>query len=289
MQALQLEGHYGQSLEADLCHACHLVWFDAFESVRLSGLGWVQLLRAMQPARATGPASATTLLGTPITAWRCTRCEATLKPVHNLTRFGRFAAHECSRQHGHAQTFTLLLAERGLVRALLPRDFRWLRQSPEACACFNCGAPIEQATDACGHCGSPLVVIDWPGLMRALLVRHGEPVLPDAAHRLAWACQGCGAPLDPTRETQCQGCGHPALVPQLKGLMPLLDQAETLLKQHTGRAAKPHGQKLRAMLQDHRHSALHRYMQRWRDGDHPNLVGNLALAACMLLAWWWVR
>ena len=47
LQPITLEGHYGQHHEADICANCHLVWFDALESVRLSGLGWIGLLRQM--------------------------------------------------------------------------------------------------------------------------------------------------------------------------------------------------------------------------------------------------
>ena len=112
MQQLALEGHYGQSIHCDLCADCHLVWFDAFESVRLSGLGWVSLLRRMQAAASRSP-------GVLAPKLVCPRCAAALKPVHNLTRFGRFAALECPRKHGHLQTFSLLLAERGLVRPMV--------------------------------------------------------------------------------------------------------------------------------------------------------------------------
>jgi hypothetical protein len=47
MQQLTLEGHYTHKVDVDVCMHCHLVWFDTLESVRLSGLGWVQLIRQM--------------------------------------------------------------------------------------------------------------------------------------------------------------------------------------------------------------------------------------------------
>ena len=34
----------------------------------------------------------------------CPQCHDPLRAVHNLTRFGRFAAVECQRGHGHLQT-----------------------------------------------------------------------------------------------------------------------------------------------------------------------------------------
>jgi len=43
MQRLALNGHYGQQVEIDLCAPCHLVWFDAVESVRLTGVSTLSL------------------------------------------------------------------------------------------------------------------------------------------------------------------------------------------------------------------------------------------------------
>src|SRR5918993_3542223 len=98
MQAFELETHYGQQVATDLCPHCNVIWFDEFESVRLSGLGWVTLLRRMQAAMDGGAAPLKPQL-------ECPRCRLVLKPVHNLTRFGRFASLECPRRHGHLQTF----------------------------------------------------------------------------------------------------------------------------------------------------------------------------------------
>lgn len=287
MDAVVLEGHYGQRVEADVCGFCHLVWFDAFESVRLSGLGWVQLLRHMQ---ATVQPEAAASAGPLRPDLGCARCHAVLKPVHNLTRFGRFAALECPHQHGHVQTFSLLLAERGLVRPLQGRDVQLLKDERRTACCLNCGAPIESAGEACTHCASPLVVIDMPRLMNALLVRHGEPVPEAEAQRIAWACRGCGAPLDPTRDSRCDHCGHTVVVPSLIDLRPLLDAVEPVLKGQAPRQARPHGQRLRELQRDHRATALYRYLQRWREDDaDPALVVRLVGLALAALFVWWLR
>ena len=286
MDAVALEGHYGQAIEADVCGFCHLVWFDAFESVRLSGLGWVRLLRHMQAAVRPDTAASHGALRSDL---GCPRCGTALKPVHNLTRFGRFAALECPRQHGHIQTFSLLLAERGLVRPLVARDLQLLRDERRSPACLNCGAPIEAAQEACSHCASPLVVIDMPRLMNALLVRHGEPVPEAMAQRIAWTCRGCGAPLDPTLESRCGHCGHVVVVPSLIDLRPLLDAVESVLKGQAPRAAKPHGQRLRELRGDASATALHRYWQRFiTPEDAPEGVPRLVIGLLVLvLLWWW--
>ena len=292
MQPLALEGHYGQTVQADLCPACHLVWFDAFESVRLSGLGWVSLLRHMQAAGA----QKTGVLAPKL---NCPRCAGALTPVHNLTRFGRFAALECARQHGHLQTFSLLLAERGLVRPLSTQDLKTLASERRSPCCLNCGAAITPGDERCSHCDSPLVVIDMPRLMSALLIRHAEPLTAERAQHVAWPCRGCGAALEPTQSARCGHCQHQVVVPSFVELTPLLDTVEPLLRAALPRAARPHGEKLRAMRGDARSTGLFRAFGHWRsiweDHHHPGarlfelLNGPLGwLLLALLLGWWWL-
>jgi hypothetical protein len=258
MRPLDLEGHYGQQVPADTCGHCHLVWFDAFESVRLSGLGWVRLLRSMQAAPAGETAPLKSSLG-------CPRCSAALKPVHNLTRFGRFAALECPRRHGHLQTFTLLLAERGLVRPLGREDWRTLAEENRAPCCFNCGAGLEAGCGRCSYCDSPLVAIDMPRLVAALLVRHAESLPPAVAERVSWPCLGCGAPLAPAQSARCDRCHHVVVVPSALDLKPLLDAVEPLLRAALPRQARPHGAKLKALRANPDASAFRRYLHTLKD------------------------
>lgn len=288
MQQVTLEGHYGQQVVCDLCASCHLVWFDEFESVRLSGLGWVSLLRHMQAAAAQMPGVLSPHLA-------CTRCTTALKPVHNLTRFGRFAALECPRKHGHLQTFSLLLAERGLVRPLLNADLQTLAKEGRDACCLNCGSAIVPGSERCLHCDSPLVVIDMPRLMGALLIRHAEPLPSDKARHVAWHCRGCGVALEPTRSARCEHCHHQVVVPSFVDLRPLLDTVEPLLRATLTRAARPHGERLQNLHGDHHATGLHRYLRHftsvWMDDDtHPEVaklkqVLFAILAAVVVLGW----
>jgi len=283
MEPLDLEGHYGQQVPTDICPHCNVVWFDAFESVRLSGLGWVALLRRMQAAidGGTGPLRPDL---------ECPRCRGPLKPVSNLTRFGRFASLECSRRHGHLQTFSLLLAERGLVRPLGHADLKTLAQEGRQPSCLNCGGPLASGAQACSYCDSPLVVIDMPRLMAALLVRHGEPLPAEAAQHVAWPCRGCGAPLEPTQAARCERCHHQVVVPSVLDLRPLLDKVEPLLRATLPRAARPHGEKLRAMRGDPEATAVHRYMRHLRDltEDGSGLSRWIVLGAiAAVLSYFW--
>jgi Zn-finger nucleic acid-binding protein len=261
MEALPLEGHYGQAVQTDLCPRCNLIWLDEFEAVNLSGLGWVKLLRRMQTAQEdpTAPQFA---------ALDCPRCNSKLKQVHNMTSWGRFAELECPRCRGGLASFSLMLARRGLVRAMTRRDLDALKKESRDPSCFNCGAGLEREACArglldqdarCTYCESPLVVIDMPRFFTALLSRHAEAVAPE---RLAWPCRSCGAAVEPTHSASCETCRHPVVVPSVVDLRRLLDEAEPLLRAALPRGAKPHGQRLRELRGDHRATGLWRVVSR---------------------------
>ena len=225
MAHLSLNGHDQRLVEVDHCRDCRLVWFDDFESVQLSGLGWVQLLRRLDEGG--GLALAPPLVQAP----GCPHCRQALKTVLNRTRFGAFAALECPIRHGHLHTHTGLLAERGLVRALLPPERERLRQGLLRLNCLNCGAAADARHDDCRFCGSAIVVVDLPRLLHALTrERQGhEPAPAPQGTPMGWPCLACGHPLDPQRDAQCPSCGDPAAAPGLAELAPLLDRAEQLL------------------------------------------------------------
>ncbi len=290
MRPVLLEGHYGQRIEIDLCAACHLVWIDDLETVRLSGLGWIALLRQMH-ADTAGQAQALQL---PL---RCPRCAAALKPVRNLTRFGRTAAHECPKAHGHYQTFSLLLAERGLVRPLTPRDRKTLLAEHRAATCMNCGAPLDAGSaESCPHCTSPLVALDLPRLMASVMVRHALPLPADDAQLARWACRGCGDAVDPTRMSACERCGHTVVAPSLKDAMPMLEALEPRLQQMRAPGARPMGERLRRP-DDHRATAFYRHIVRpllpdslhlseWSDWRRH--VPAAATLLGLVLLWFWL-
>jgi hypothetical protein len=236
MSHLALQGHYGVQVELDSCADCRLVWFDAMESVRLSGLGWVALLRELAQIPSHQPAA----LALPP---QCPRCSGPLQNQHNLTRFGRFTQLACGRGHGHGQAHGLLLSERGLFRSLLAPERQALAREGRTLDCLHCGAPLDGALEHCSHCTGAVVVVDLPRLAQALHLggdgsgmRAGAPRLkpgaePDLDERRTWHCHACGAALNPTRAPQCPQCSHPVLVPALNDLLPLLDEAEQQLQQ----------------------------------------------------------
>ncbi|WP_374658375.1 zf-TFIIB domain-containing protein [Inhella sp.] len=226
MAHLTLSGLDQRLVEVDHCGACRLVWFDALESVQLAPLGWVQLLRRLEEGGGLGLAPPLPRLPA------CPLCTQPLKAVQNRSRFGTFAMLECPQRHGHLHTHAGLLAERGLVRALLPLERTRLRSGALRLDCLNCGAPLSGDADHCRYCDSAVVVIDLPRLLHALTrPRHANDASPPPqGEPLAWPCLACGHPLDPQRDAQCPACGDPASAPGLHALAPLLDRAEVLLK-----------------------------------------------------------
>ncbi len=296
LKELFLEGHYGQRVSTDVCGNCHLVWFDAYESVRLSVLGWVGLLREMMAT----PRAAQNVPA----RLQCVRCHSPLKAVRNLTRFGRTAAIECERGHGHYQGFALLLAERGLVRTINTRDLAALQVENVQPSCLNCGAPVQNVpttlsgqTPQCSHCDTPLMLFDLPRLVQALLVRHGETLpIEESRQQLAIACQGCGQPLDATQDTSCETCGHVVAMPSLAQIKPLLDQIEPILKGALPRQARPWGEKLTRQKGDASATQMHRWMGHARDifssdnhayyGHAHKVVNTVAAMLLMLLLYW---
>jgi hypothetical protein len=226
MQRLGLSTHHGRGVTVDHCAPCRLVWFDRLESVQLDGLGWVKLLREMQPRQAlpeVAPSAA---------ALACPGCRDPLKPVSNQTRFGRFVMLECPQRHGHLHSHAGVLAERGLLRPLLGPERKALREEKHRIACFNCGAPADGSGDACTYCGTTLVVVDLPRLAQSLKPRVvNVGMAPVAVGRaVSWSCRGCGQALDPSRHNACPRCGHLVVALELPDLVPLLDAAEAELK-----------------------------------------------------------
>ncbi len=209
----------------DHCGDCRLVWFDALESVQLDGFGWVRLLRELQHGAASALPSAAHAKPA------CPHCSAPLKSVSNQTRFGHFESLECPRQHGHLQSHHALLAERGLVRALLGPERKALAEEHRQLHCLNCGAPADGSVDACGFCKTPLVVIDRPRLVHALHLElnHDGPSPHPRGQSTVWPCRSCGAPLDPVRDSQCPRCAHLIVVPSVLDITPILDAADTEL------------------------------------------------------------
>ena len=111
MQRLALAGHYGQSVDLDVCRGCDLVWFDGTETAQLSGPG---AARADRPD-GRGRDLPHELLRADT---RCPRCAGALKTVHNQSRWGRsVAAAVPEARHGAYQSFAAVPRGEGAAQA----------------------------------------------------------------------------------------------------------------------------------------------------------------------------
>jgi hypothetical protein len=203
MQPLALAGHYGRSVELDLCAPCHLVWFDTVESARLSGAALLELIATM--------ALSQTLPHQPLQAQVCCpRCSGGLKTVHNSTRWGRSLQLECEHGHGAYQSFAQFLQEKGLLRPMSRLDRAQIIARQGHIACVNCGAAIGTGDEQCSFCQSVPSLLDVARLARAL-----DPQAAIAAHAVhrtptsqaAMSCLACGAALAPDASIACIECG----------------------------------------------------------------------------------
>ncbi len=232
MQRLMLPGHYGRTVEVDLCSHCHLVWFDLTETARLSGPALLDLIGAMAatqglPHRTLDPKAG------------CARCGAALKTVHNRSRWGASLHLECRAGHGAYQTFAQFLQEKGLLRPMSRIDRARLLEKPGRIDCVNCGAAIGRDDETCAYCGSVPSLLDVARLARALDPEGAiEPqaVHRDGARQQALQCGACGAALPPGLSIECAQCGATLAISRLADAHERVATLGPALRAH---AAKP--------------------------------------------------
>jgi hypothetical protein len=155
-------GHYGKTLAIDVCPRCGGLWFDTRESLQLSPAGTLRLFRAVHGARRSrfprddGPHS-------------CPRCDQKLVPTRDMAHGNPFHYQRCAQGHGHFITFFQFLREKGLVRALKPRELGELRKHVDSILCSDCGSPLRLANmSVCERCRAPLSILD-PQCVRTTL------------------------------------------------------------------------------------------------------------------------
>jgi len=235
MQVLRLAGHYGQSVEIDLCSGCHLVWFDQVESARLTAPAMLELIGRMAQSQSLPHATLTAQAA-------CPRCRGPLRTVHNRSRWGRSLQLECVARHGALQTFADFLNEKGLLRPMSSADRAALLRRDGHLYCVNCGAPVGAGDAHCGHCQSVPSLFDVARLARALdpegaTESHG--IHATAAQRGALQCLACGASLAGEPALQCAQCGATLAVSRLAEAHAQVDALGPALRQHAHKPA-PH-------------------------------------------------
>ena len=203
MLRIALAGHYGRTVELDVCRHCDLVWFDDIESAQLGGQALLELIGAMAESQ-TLPHE---LLRD---GARCPRCNGALELVHNQTRWGHSSQLECKRRHGAYQSFAQFLQEKGLLRPMSTVDRAKLLRARGRIDCVNCGGAIGKDDELCPWCRSIPSLLDIARLAHALdpLDTIEPPAIYRAAERQdALHCAACGAALPPGETISCAQCG----------------------------------------------------------------------------------
>jgi hypothetical protein len=179
MTSLTLDGQLRTNVDVDLCQACQVIWFDRFESLRLSPGSILRLFRIIGERAKIAPER----LADPL---RCPRCKLRLAMVRDRQRSTAFRYWRCSREHGRLITFFEFLREKDFVRPLSPQQLAELRANVQTINCSNCGAPIDLVDGSeCKHCGSSVSMLDVKQIERL-------------ANKLREADAASKGPIDPT-------------------------------------------------------------------------------------------
>lgn len=177
MQEHTLAAPYGRTVVIDLCEPCQAFWFDGRESLQLSPGATLTLFRLIgervaRPALRDGDLS------------KCPRCRAGLRRVQDRQRSTRFEYFKCPHEHGRFIAFLEFLREKDFIRPLTAAQIAALGASLQTINCSNCGAAVDLARGGgCGHCGSPLSMLDLAQAERLVAQlrdadRGGQPVDP---------------------------------------------------------------------------------------------------------------
>ena len=154
MQEHTVDGLLGRPIVIDLCEPCQSFWFDGRESLQLSPAATLSLFRVI------GERAARPQLRDADVA-KCPRCNGRLRRTQDMQRNTRFQYFKCPNEHGRLTSFVEFLKEKNFIKPLTAQQINELRQNLQTVNCSNCGGSIDLArTSACGHCGSPLSMLD---------------------------------------------------------------------------------------------------------------------------------
>ncbi|QTD45677.1 zf-TFIIB domain-containing protein [Ottowia testudinis] len=162
MQAQSVAAHHGATLELDLCHACHGIWFDGNENLRMAAGGVVDLFRHLHEHRDDPQMPLARTMA-------CPRCRRQLAEGSDLVRTGRYVTWRCPQKHGRFSTFSSFMIEKGFVRLLTAPEIADLAERVRTIHCGGCGAPVDlRQHTACPYCRAAFSLLDPRAVERAL-------------------------------------------------------------------------------------------------------------------------
>jgi hypothetical protein len=162
METLCLPGVSGGTVDLDLCFACHGLWFDPQENLKLAPAAVAELFRVLHERRdaARQPLAAKV---------HCPRCNTALAQGFDVVRSGRYITYRCPNRDGRFATFSSFMIEKGFVRQLTNPEIDDIARRVAVIHCSSCGAPVDIRKDhACPHCRSAFSLLDPKAVERAL-------------------------------------------------------------------------------------------------------------------------
>ena len=162
MERLCLPGVSGGTVDLDLCFACHGLWFDPQENLKLTPAAVAELFRVLHERRDA--------VRQPLAAKvHCPRCNSALAQGFDVVRSGRYITYRCPNRDGRFATFSSFMIEKGFVRQLTNPEIDDIARRVAVIHCSSCGAPVDIRKDhACPHCRSAFSLLDPKAVERAL-------------------------------------------------------------------------------------------------------------------------
>lgn len=162
MAAHPLASVAGGMVELDLCFACHGIWFDPQENLKLTAAAVVALFKLLHEHR-DAPRQPLAL------KLACPHCSRTLTQGFDVVRSGRYITYRCPQRHGRFSAFSSFMIEKGFVRQLTRPEIEDMARRVGVIYCDSCGAPVDLRQDhACPHCRSAFSLLDPQAVERAL-------------------------------------------------------------------------------------------------------------------------
>ena len=189
---------YGRSVVLDICHVCHLMWFDDQELLQLAPRATLDLLAAIAREQDTARTALETKLA-------CPRCKTLLEETHDMQRATRFTYLRCPAGDGRLLTYFQFLKAKSFVRTLNADEVQDLRRRIKQVNCGNCGAPIDLDRGICDFCRTPLSMLDPDQMQKAVAqlkekaeaTSDVDPLLPLALARERAAAEAAFASSEP--------------------------------------------------------------------------------------------
>ena len=162
MQSQAVAAHHGGTVELDLCHACHGIWFDGNENLRMAPQGVIDLFHQLHAHRDDPHTPLASTL-------HCPRCRRGLAEGSDVVRSGRYLTWRCPQRHGRFSTFSSFMIEKGFVRQLTAPEIADLAERVRVIHCGSCGAPVDLRQDrACPYCRAAFSLLDPQAVEKAL-------------------------------------------------------------------------------------------------------------------------